>query len=348
MGHFGAEGAARAREKKEIDHPTAPILLVAHQFLSMTNRISLATTFTGNLKHLKRNIKKILKSKGIGHIMQTTIVNSMEKQTSLFMEGESNDLYHVQKELVSHLQSIFPGISIQDWQEMASETPLFDSTFAPPGDSSGFIKELGDAINHQTDYSKWREFFDSGFIQVVTAIQNGRQVAYEIQSSIDDIREKFIYINYKTTMVHLNIGACYLWAQLVGVIQKCEILNIKKPIKRIYSIVNGIEMDEIDLLGFKADSLYYVETEDEISASLSEKSGREFKSMGEFYEALAQRKGWIEKYTEIVKVIFESQCILLEQLSTLTDAELKEYGLVQGGLREAVLAVIHDPKQVAL
>jgi hypothetical protein len=59
------------------------------QLKIMSDRISLATQFTGKIKHLKRKVKSLLKSRGVGHVMQTTKVNDDEKLLSLFMEGES-------------------------------------------------------------------------------------------------------------------------------------------------------------------------------------------------------------------------------------------------------------------
>ena len=92
----------------------------------MPHIISLATSFTGNYKHLKRNIKEILKRRGVGHIIQTTQANDSQKLTSLYMEGESTALRRVQAELVSQLLSVFPGICIQDWRELASDSLIFD------------------------------------------------------------------------------------------------------------------------------------------------------------------------------------------------------------------------------
>jgi hypothetical protein len=43
-----------------------------------------------------------------------------------------------------------------------------------------------------------------------------------------------------------------------------------------------------------------------------------------------------------IKVLFEGQDILIKQLTTLTDAKLKEVGLTQLGLRLAVLSVIEN------
>lgn len=308
----------------------------------MPHRISLTTQFTGNYRHLKRNIKALLKSRGVGHILQTTQVNDCQKLTSLFMEGESAALHTVQEELVSHLQSIFPGICIEEWKEMFSDSPLFASHIAPtPGslsrDSSGFVEELQDSLVDQTRQPKWKECFDSGFIEIVNAIQNGRQVAYEIHSSIDSIREKFVHITYQRTTVYLNIGACVMWPQLKQVIQECEDLQIKKPIKKIYSLLDGRKSYVQDWFGFKAECHYYVETEDDLVQN--------FSTMEEFFQRLRTERKRSESDIEIIKEVFKEQSILFDDLIAtgdlaLTNDILKEYGITQGGLRTAILAVI--------
>lgn len=316
----------------------------------MSYRISLATQFTGNYRHLKRNIKQVLKSRGVGHILQTTQVNDGQKQTSLFMEGESTTLHTVQAELVSHLLSIFPGICIQDWQEMASDSPLFGSHIAPtPGslsrDSSGFVKELEEPSVDQTqrpEQPKWKEYFDSGFIQVVTAIQNGRQVAYEIQSSIESIQEKFIRISYKTKTVRLNIGACIGWSQLKQVLQGCEDLDIKTPIQKLYSLDGLEKVYEKEWFGLRAEARYYVETEDDLVKKFSPE-------MEEFFDKLKIDQHMSDAQVEKAKESFAAQGITFKQLMAtddlaLTDAELKEYGITQGGLRKAILSVIKSNK----
>jgi hypothetical protein len=71
----------------------------------------------------------------------------------------------------------------------------------------------------------------------------------------------------------------------------------------------------------------------------SRKRKREFESMDSFYEALLDY-GLNETQKDKVRHVMEFQEVLAKQLSSLTDAKLKEYGLVQGGLREAVLSVI--------
>ncbi|KAJ3250211.1 hypothetical protein HK103_003784 [Boothiomyces macroporosus] len=311
----------------------------------MSYRISLATQFTGNFKHLKRHIKEVLKRKGVGHILQTTQVNDSQKQTSLFMEGDSNALYTVQTELVSHLQSIFPGIVIQDWQEMASDSPLFGSHIAPTlgsisRDSSGFVEELTEQPTFEISQKpelKWKDYFNSGFIQVVTAIQNGRQVAYEIQSSVESIKEKFVHMTYKRTTVYINIGACITWTQLKQVIEECDDLQIQNPIKKIYSLADGDKSYIQEWFGFKADGHYYVETEDDLD--------KKYTTMEEFFDKLKTDQDMSDSQVAIAKEKFGEQGITFKQIMAtgelaLNEAKLKEIGISQLGLRTAILSVI--------
>ena len=312
----------------------------------MAHIISLVTQFIGNYRHLKRNIKALLKSRGVGHILQTTQVNDNQKLTSLFMEGESTDLHNVKADLVSNLMSIFPGICMKDWQEMASESPLFDSHIAPtPGslsrDSSGFVEELQEPSADQTltVKQKWKDYFDSGFIQIVTAIQNGRLVAYEIQSSLESINHKFVLITYKSNTVNLNIGGCIGWSQLLKVIRECKELDIQSDIIKVYSLHGMKKVCEKDLLGLKAEGQYYVETEDDLVQKLS--------TMDEFFQRLRMEQLMSDVQVKKANECFSLQGITFKQLMAtgdlaLTDEKLKDYGITQGGLRTAILSVIRS------
>jgi hypothetical protein len=313
----------------------------------MVHIISLVTQFIGNYRHLKRNIKALLKSRGVGHILQTTQVNDNQKVTSLFMEGESTALYTVKAELENHLLSIFPGICIQDWKEMASDLPLFGSQIAPtPGslsrDSSGFVEELQEPSADQTqkpEQQKWNEGFDSSFIQVVNAIRNGCEVAYECHESIDSINHKFVLISYKSNTVRLNIGDCIDWSQLLKVIRKCKVLDIQTEILKLYSL-NGLKkVCEMDLSGLKAEGQYYVETEDDFVQKVT--------TMDEFFQRLRMEQDMSKAQVEKAKERFASQGITFKQLMAtgdlaLTDEKLEKIGISQLGLRTAILAIIRS------
>jgi hypothetical protein len=72
------------------------------------------------------------------------------------------------------------------------------------------------------------------------------------------------------------------------------------------------------------------------------KRKRGFESMDAFYTALETTPNWESKYSEIVRGVFNRQLVMPYQLTNLTDAKLKKYGLTQRGLREAVLSVIDN------
>ena len=121
------------------------------------------------------------------------------------------------------------------------------------------------------------------------------------------------------------------------VIQCSGDLQINKPIKKIYSLVDSKKSYESDWLGFKADGHYYVETEDDYIQKVT--------TMEEFFERLRTEQEIEDDDLEIVKSSFGKQKIKFKNLIAtgelaLTDVKLKEYGITQGGLRTAILAVI--------
>jgi hypothetical protein len=64
-----------------------------------------------------------------------------------------------------------------------------------------------------------------------------------------------------------------------------------------------------------------------------------FSNMDEFYRKLGA-KGCTEDDIGIIRNAFDGERIRVGALPRLTDDKLKEYGLKQGGLREAILAVL--------
>jgi hypothetical protein len=76
--------------------------------------------------------------------------------------------------------------------------------------------------------------------------------------------------------------------------------------------------------------------------SIGSDHSRTISDMNQFFEVLKSIDGWEEEDSLIVEKVFKEQRIKFSQLSTLTDAKLEKYGLIQGGLREAVLSVIRE------
>ena len=124
------------------------------------------------------------------------------------------------------------------------------------------------------------------------------------------------------------------------VIRECKELDIQTEILKLYSL-NGLKkVCEMDLFGLKAEGQYYVETEDDFVQKLT--------TMEEFFQRLRmERKRPESSDIEKVKTVFKEQAILFDDLvatgdMALTDAELKDYGITQGGLRKAILSVIRS------
>jgi hypothetical protein len=67
--------------------------------------------------------------------------------------------------------------------------------------------------------------------------------------------------------------------------------------------------------------------------------------MEQFFEKLKTDEDMSDAQVQLAKETFSSQGITVKQLMktgelAMTDAELKEYGIAQGGLRKAIISVI--------
>jgi hypothetical protein len=65
-----------------------------------------------------------------------------------------------------------------------------------------------------------------------------------------------------------------------------------------------------------------------------------FTSMEEFYTKLRKEVDYPDAIDTFVKPAFNAQLIGTRQLSDLTDTDVQEYGITQGGLRKAILKVL--------
>ena len=158
---------------------------------------------------------------------------------------------------------------------------------------------------------------------------------HTFQSSIYRFQEKFIHVTYNDKTAHLNVGGCADCDDLLGVIQ--ETLDVKQPIQRIYGLYNGKRSFETELSGLQENGRYFVEI-DELQAS-------KFTTMEEFFDRLQTDEDMSEAQVSTAREAFREQGMTFKQLTktgvlALTDEKLKEYGIGQGGLRTAILAVI--------
>jgi hypothetical protein len=124
-----------------------------------------------------------------------------------------------------------------------------------------------------------------------------------------------------------------VWNQFLTKIRNSTKLKLKNIDVEVYDVDGGKKryIDDVQLL--KEGATYFV--------SYIAKQERVFKSMDAFYDALKDY-GKNDVQIEKIKRVLVEQDIDVMELSTLTDAKLKEVGLTQLGLRLAVLSVIEN------
>jgi uncharacterized protein YsxB (DUF464 family) len=120
-------------------------------------------------------------------------------------------------------------------------------------------------------------------------------------------------------------------------------IQIPQPIKLLYTIEDNDPIVVTDVKDLREGFLYYALT---VNEELPRKQTAKFSpEMEHFFERLKTVEDMSDAQVEIAKESFSSQGITYKQLMktgdlAITDAELKDYGITQGGLRKAILAVI--------
>jgi hypothetical protein len=156
------------------------------------------------------------------------------------------------------------------------------------------------------------------------------------------IKKEHISIKYKNQRYALEVSGILSMDALIKAVE--QKFKLAQPIISLYTIEDGDVIVVTDVKDLREGFLYYVLTANEkLPQSSTSVSAGSFASMEEFYTALEQKLTNLskkKKQMETIKKIFDEQDIEVGVLSRLTDGKLKEAGLVQIGLREAVLAVI--------
>jgi len=155
-------------------------------------------------------------------------------------------------------------------------------------------------------------------------------------------KEKHISVKYKNQEFDLEISDILSMDALIRAVD--DKFKAPVPIRLLYRLRDGNPIIVTDVKDMREGFLYYVLTANEtLPHSSTSVSVSSFKSMEEFYAALEQKltnPSKKERQMETIMKIFEEQDIEVGVLDRLTDEKLKEDGLKQGGLREAVLAVL--------
>ena len=149
--------------------------------------------------------------------------------------------------------------------------------------------------------------------------------------------------NYGKKSETFDITTCTSWAHFLQKVDKSPKLKIPIHTREIYNYLShGGHSYVSELSALQEGKEYFVETDlDKPGAS----NGTFTITMEQFFEKLKTDEDMSDALVEIAKESFLSQGITYKQLMktgdlAMTDGELEKMGIVQLGLRKAILAVI--------
>ena len=157
---------------------------------------------------------------------------------------------------------------------------------------------------------------------------------------IPAVKEKHISIKYGSQEFDLEVSTILTLSALIHAVEKK--LNLPQPIKLLYRLRDEAHVVVTDVTDLREGFLYYALTEFE---ELPKKQTAKFNTMDEFFDKLKTDESMTDAQVEMAKNACSSQGITCKQLMktgelAITDAELERIGIVQLGLRKAILAVI--------
>ena len=154
--------------------------------------------------------------------------------------------------------------------------------------------------------------------------------------------KEFISVKRGDTRIHLDISSISSMKNLLWVIG--ERFETAAPIKTVYRLEDGDVVLPFDVRALREGFLYYAITLDE---ELPKKQTVTSTNMEEFFEKLKVDEDMSDAQVQIAREKLQEQRVRFKQLMAtgdlaITDSDLKEYGILQGGLRKAILSVIQS------
>ena len=258
------------------------------------------------------------------------------------MEGNEGSIQAGRILLVATLKQKYPNLQIppaEEWLLEHSTDPLF-----------------GSKVKHTSNPAVSREN-SSGEVSKVDVFdevapnESASQLGSRSLSLLEHFAHLFkktqrtvITVSYKSTYGKksetFDITTCTSWAYFLQKVDKSPKLKIPIHTREIYHYLShGGHSYVSELSALQEGKEYFVETD-------LDKPGSDVKfTMEQFFERLKTEQDLEQDGIMIVKETFIAQKIKAKQLMAtgelaMTDGELKEYGIAQGGLRKAILAVI--------
>jgi hypothetical protein len=297
-------------------------------------------------RKLKTFIQEFLWKRGLGCCIERIRHSDREDDvtTVVLFEGESGDVYSAKADLIEALKVHHPHVPLppdtaEHWKVEESKEKLLAAKILPTDtairrdNSSGAIMNSKPVILSDSGRSRKSVSIGSITSTVVNAIANALTKAETTRAlQLAGIISKIVpRINYKDKCCMIDCTTA-IWDTFKEDCKKA--FDLKMDVKKIWEYSNGIWIRILDIGILEHDHDYYITIETEPDPTLPK-----FETMEEFYSAL-QKEGLDDVDITEVEKIFQDQGIGVKMLHLLNDSDLKEYGLTQGGLRMAVLAVL--------
>jgi hypothetical protein len=188
-------------------------------------------------------------------------------------------------------------------------------------------------IDHQTRY--YVQTDASGEIKQI----------YSRASSLTDGLVKNADFSYQNRTVLLNTQPCLDWTLLMQQVKKVFGIAEQTAVNIYKKLEDGTHSQIIDISGIEDKGRYYVQTDAEALKGTFISNLVHITTIEQFFDKLKTDEDMSDEQVATAKEIFGLQGITFKQLMktgelAMTDAKLEKYGIAQGGLRTAILAVI--------
>ena len=196
--------------------------------------------------------------------------------------------------------------------------------------------------NSSGENSLQDDIFPDDSVDMQSVLRFARDGYSRVNSFLSETPEKVLYVSYKGTTEAMEVSNCTSWQLFMKMISDSKLLNVGAIIRKIYfQLENGIRVYVTNVATLTAGTTYFIETDLNVPKEVK------FSTMNEFFEKLKMEEGKSDEQVKKVRDVFSEQDIEFKQLMAtgdlaLTDAELKDYGITQGGLRKAILSVIRS------
>ncbi|KAI3662496.1 hypothetical protein MP638_003636 [Amoeboaphelidium occidentale] len=312
-------------------------------------------------KQLKTYLQGFLWQRGLGCQIERVrhSVDDNDATTVVLFEGASGDVYQAKRDMIGALSKDLPQVVIplDDSNSTATEKNWFVEPSTEELAAASIVKTQ-DGIRRDNSSGvddnivpielakiQGRGSSRSSILSHLLKVPGVSSLSRALQLS-GKMKEVLVTVYYRNCSVSFDAAAKDWKAFLDTCSNK---LKIMLPIKKVWHSVDDGWAEVSDIEAIVNGHVYRITAGTDPDLPCPSQLSRfpasqvpAFESMEEFYSRLKPllRKEARDKLIENIQEIFNEQEIGVEILPDLTDDDLKEYGLKQGGLRKAVLKAL--------